>query len=127
LYQVIKIESSFARGKFTQTLSLLRRMGQTADEQSSAPTSSTPKLVKSTADIQPAVYSTEQGPVAYDDDGNLMPGYQLNENNDPVWSGINSAGATPNGASAIQSLFSNAGKAVGDAVGAVKGKLGGLF
>ena len=127
LYQVVKVESLFQRGKFTQTLSLLRRMGQTADEQSTAATSPVPKLVKSTADIQPAVYSSEQGPVAYDDDGNLMPGYELNENNDPVWSGVNSAGATPNNTSAIQNMVSNAGKAVGDAVGAVKGKLGGIF
>jgi hypothetical protein len=26
-------------------------------------------------------------PVAYDDEGNLMPGYELDENNDPVWVG----------------------------------------
>lgn len=28
------------------------------------------------------------GGTPYDDDGNLMPGWQLNENNDPVWVGV---------------------------------------
>lgn len=28
------------------------------------------------------------GGVAYDDDGNLMPGYELDENGDPVWVGL---------------------------------------
>jgi hypothetical protein len=29
------------------------------------------------------------GGVAYDEEGNLMPGYQLDENNNPVWTGQN--------------------------------------
>ena len=39
-----------------------------------------------TGPVAPGQDATSQwGPIAYDDNGNLMPGYQLNENNDAVW------------------------------------------
>lgn len=135
LYQVTQIENNFSRGRFTQTLTLLRRMGQDASDQAIEATGNTPKLIKSAADVMPPVYTSDQaGGVAYDDDGNLMPGYELNENNDPVWTGVNNSGANPNNSSTVQSMIANAGRvgsnitnALGGAINSVKSRIGGLF
>jgi hypothetical protein len=137
LYQVTQIENNFSRGKFTQVLTLIRRMGQAASDRALEATGNAPKLLKSTSDVMPPVYATDQSQatgVPYDEEGNLMPGYELNENNDPVWIGVNTAGSSPPNSSTIQNMISNAGKAgtnitnaVGGAINAVKSKLGGLF
>lgn len=135
LYMVTVIENNFSKGKFTQTLTLTRRIGQDATDQAIEATGNTPKLLKSTSDVMPPVYSTgESGGVPYDDDGNLMPGYQLDENNNPVWAGVNNSGVNPNTTSTIQNMISNAGRtasnvtnAVGGAINAVRSRIGGLF
>lgn len=41
---------------------------------------------------EPKLVSDIQGP-AYDDEGNIMPGWSLNEDNEPVWVGNNSDGS----------------------------------
>lgn len=135
LYMVSIIENNFSRGKFTQTLTLTRRIGQDATDQALEATGNTPKLLKSTSDVMPPVYSTDQaGGVAYDDDGNLMPGYQLDENNNPVWVGVNNSGVNPNTTSTIQNMISNAGRtaanvtnSIGGAINSVRSRIGGLF
>jgi hypothetical protein len=53
LYQVTRVENTFNRGRFTQTLTLIRRAGQTSDP--SADTGGVIKLIKDTQDVIPAV------------------------------------------------------------------------
>ena len=94
LYQVQQVESNFSRGKFTQVLTLNRRLGQTTDKEAIAAANAAPALAKGTDDVIPAAYDDNQVMVAYDDDGNLMPGYELNESNDPVWVGSGNSTGT---------------------------------
>ena len=53
LYQVTRVENTFTRGRFTQTLILIRRAGQSSDP--SAASGSEIKLLQDTQKIKPAV------------------------------------------------------------------------
>jgi hypothetical protein len=75
LYKLTTITSFFKNGKFTQQLVGNRRQGQDSKDTPSAANLLTSKA----APLTPVI--------AYDDDGNLMPGFQLNEDNNPVWVG----------------------------------------
>jgi hypothetical protein len=47
--------------------------------------------------------SNPSGGTPYDDDGNLMPGWQLDENNDPVWVGLGDDTTTTDGTTTADS------------------------
>ena len=53
LYQVTRVESTFARGRFTQVLTLIRRAGQSSNP--SAAEGGTVKLLQDTQNVKPAV------------------------------------------------------------------------
>lgn len=53
LYQVTRVESTFARGRFTQVLTLIRRAGQSSNP--SAAEGGTIKLLQDTQNVKPAV------------------------------------------------------------------------
>jgi hypothetical protein len=77
LFRVLQIESIFNKGTFKQTLSLVRIPGQDNPDAEAQPTFAAPVEA-------PAGFG-----VAYDDEGNLMPGWKINdETGDTYWSDI---------------------------------------
>lgn len=60
LYNVTRVESTFARGRFTQVLTLNRRIGQTSDESASKSVATTVPLSVSSETTIPAVFSGTQ-------------------------------------------------------------------
>ena len=59
LYQVTRVESTFARGRFTQVLTLIRRAGQSSNP--SAAEGGTVKLLQDTQNVKPAVANGATG------------------------------------------------------------------
>ena len=70
LYMVQRVENSFTKGRFTQNLTMVRRIGQTSDEAAASNISITPVLATGGSDnISPAVY---EGSTQYFDDGSAI-------------------------------------------------------
>ncbi len=77
LFRVLQIESVFNRGKFTQVLSMVRIPGQDNPD------------AESTFDFAARKQEPAGFTVAYDDEGNLMPGWKINdETGEPYYSGV---------------------------------------
>lgn len=106
MYKVVECDNIFNKGRFTQHLTGFRLPGQpaqTSTQNQKAPSATTvPGAQLTTGDFaradRGALFQdtgkdvTQQNfdseiRIAYDDDGNLLPGYELNEYNDPVWVG----------------------------------------
>lgn len=60
LYNVTRVENSFAKGRFTQTLSLNRRIGQTTDESAVKSVATPTPLSISSESVVPPVYAGTQ-------------------------------------------------------------------
>jgi len=79
LYRVLRVESFFQRGKFTQSLKMVRLMGQEI-----------PALQKPALTFTPGnAFSDPSQLPAFDDDGNLQPGFAINdETGQPYYKGL---------------------------------------
>ena len=107
--------------------------GSTLATATDGTTSTTDAPTEPTTATEPSVNSPPPNGPAYDDDGNIMPGYSLDENNDPVWVGGDfvepatqaSADASRAEAASGSSLLGGIGSAIGGLGAAASRLLGG--